>query len=47
MKYGVVVKKPFKYIRTYTVVKKAHDTTNAASRFVQRLVDRFIVKREE
>lgn len=47
MKYEVVIKKPFKYIRSYNLLRRPNDAPNAASRFVQRMVDRFVLKKQQ
>ena len=49
MRYNVVVKKNFKYIKTYNVIRRVNDTTNAASKALQRLIMKYMSsnKKEE
>ena len=47
MAYKVAIKKDFKYIKTYRVVKRVNETTNAASKAFQKLVNKYILKKQE
>ncbi len=47
MRYNVVSRKKFRYIKTYKVLKKANEGTNAASKLVQRLIDRYVLRKSE
>jgi hypothetical protein len=44
MQYSVSVKRRFKYVKTYRVIKRVNDQSNAVSRFVQALLEKYLVK---
>ena len=45
MKYSVAIKKDFRYIKTYKLVKKVNDNSNAISTAFQKLVDKYLLKK--
>jgi hypothetical protein len=47
MKYSISVKKQFRYIKTYKVIKRVNDQSNAISRFISGLLDKYVVKSGE
>jgi hypothetical protein len=44
MEYKVTLNKKFKYVKIYNVKKKVNENTNAVSQFMQRFVDKYILK---
>ena len=44
MTYSISVKRKFKYVKTYRVIKRVNDQSNAISRFVQALLEKYLVK---
>ena len=44
MKYSVNINKKTSYIKVYTVKKRIKGDTNAVSKFVQSLIDKYITK---
>ncbi|MGI0141161.1 MAG: hypothetical protein ACREBF_00715 [Candidatus Micrarchaeales archaeon] len=47
MKYLATVNKAFHYVKVYNVVKKVNRNTNVISDFMEKLVDKYILKRKE
>ena len=47
MKYYVSINKRVRNIRVYRIVKKVNENTNSISRFIAKLVDKYIAKRKE
>ena len=47
MKYSPAVSRKFSYVRTYRVVRKVNDQSNAISRFVQGLIDKYVLKSDK
>ena len=45
MKYYVTSNKKYRYVRVYNILRKINENSNALSRFVSDLVDKFIVQR--
>jgi len=46
MKYYVSINKRVRNVRVYRIVKKVNENTNSISRFVSKLVDKYIAKRK-
>ena len=46
MKYTFAINRKFSYVKTYRVVKRPNEQTNAVSKFVQRLIDKYVLKTE-
>jgi hypothetical protein len=42
MKYNVRINRKFRYVKTYMVLKKVNENTNAVSKLVQGFVDRYL-----
>ena len=47
MKYTFAVNRKFSYVKTYRVVKRPNEQTNAISKLVQRLINRYVLKTEK
>lgn len=45
LEYKVEVKRKFRHMRIYRISKKMNDNTNAVSRMMQALVDKYILKK--
>ena len=41
------ITRKFSYVRTYRVVRKVNDQSNAISRFVQGLIDKYVLKSDK
>ena len=42
-----MIKKRFKYLRIYKILKRLNDNSNIVSRVMQSLVDKYILKKTE
>lgn len=47
MEYKIAVNKKFKYVKIYNIKKKVNENTNAVSQFMQRFVDKYILKTQK
>ncbi len=47
MPYSVAINKKFRYIKAYTLVKKVNDQSNAISRTLQGLINKYLLKSGE
>jgi len=47
MKYYVSINKRVRNIRVYRIVKKVNENTNIISKFIAKLVDKYIAKGKE
>lgn len=47
MRYQVTINRKFGYVKTYTIIKRANDQSNAFSRFVQDLINKYVLKSGE
>jgi predicted transcriptional regulator len=43
----VEVKKKFRAVRIYKVAKRVNESTNAISRYIQSLVDKYVLSKEK
>ncbi|MCL5008576.1 MAG: hypothetical protein M1156_01645 [Candidatus Marsarchaeota archaeon] len=46
MKYEVAINKKFSYVRSYKILKTAKGNSNVVSRYVQKLLDKYLLKRQ-
>ncbi len=44
MKYSIAVSRKFRYVRTYRILKRVNDRSNAISRVLQGLINRYLLK---
>jgi len=47
VKYSATVNRKFRYVRVYNVLKKVNQNTNAVSQFMEKFVDKYILKRNK
>jgi hypothetical protein len=47
MKYTFAINRKFSYVKTYRVVKRPDEQTNAISKLVQKLIDKYVLKSEK
>jgi len=45
MKYNVAINKRYQYIKVYTVLKKMQGNTNALSKLVSEMVEKYLIKK--
>ncbi len=45
MKYNIRINKKFRYVKTYQILKKVNENSNAVSKFVQGFIDRYFEKK--
>ncbi len=46
MKYEVVINKKFSYVKSYRILKSTKGNTNALSKAVQKLIDKYVLKKQ-
>ncbi|MCL5427720.1 MAG: hypothetical protein M1321_00895 [Candidatus Marsarchaeota archaeon] len=46
MRYSVIVAKKFSYIRSYRILKSTRGSSNPLSRFAQKIVDKYLLKKQ-
>lgn len=47
VKYSATVNKKFRYVKVYKIVKRVNQNTNAVSQFMEKFVDKYILKRNK
>ncbi len=47
MKYTFAINRKFSYVKTYRVVKRPDEQTNAISKLVQKLIEKYVLKSEK
>jgi len=47
LKYLATVNKKFRYVKVYNVVKRVNQSSNAASDFMEKFVDKYILKKKK
>lgn len=47
MKYTFAINRRFSYVKTYRVAKRPNEQTNAISKLVQQLINKYVLKGEK
>jgi hypothetical protein len=47
MKYSIGLKQRYRYIRSYNLIKKPNENTNEISKAVQKLINKYVLKKKE
>ena len=47
MKYTFAINRKFSYVKTYRVVKRPDEQTNAISKLVQKFIEKYVLKSEK